>query len=269
MARTAIIGLTTVDVILLPGEQPVTRAGGAPLYGARAIAALGETVAVATRCHDRALTGEIPAEPICLCIDDESMISELTYDERGDRTQRLLALGTDWCIDDVHGFARAALEGASWVHVGGQRAGDFPPDVLAALAAGDRCLALDAQGPLRGAALGPLAYSGSLDANLLAHVQALKLSEEEAVAAFGTLDATAIRAACGVDEIIVTLGIDGARVASPEGAATVRPAPVIEADPTGAGDAFLATYCASRGAGMRPHAATERACHHVATLLRG
>ena len=41
MARVAIVGLTTVDVIRLPGAQQVTRAGGTPLYGARALAEIG------------------------------------------------------------------------------------------------------------------------------------------------------------------------------------------------------------------------------------
>ncbi len=268
MARVAIVGLTTVDVIRLPGAQQVTRAGGTPLYGARALAALGEPVAIATRCHDRALTAGILASPLCVQIDPESMISELTYHEHGERTQRLGAIGCDWQAADVRGFAWPAIEPASWIHVGGQRGGDFPPDALAALAEGGRSLALDAQGPLRSRTVGPMSYTGSLEPELLAHVRALKLSEEEAEAAFGTVDPTVIRAACGVEEVIVTLGIEGARVASPEGSAAIDADPVLEADTTGAGDAFLATYCASRAAGLAPHAATERACLHVAALLR-
>lgn len=268
MARVAIVGLTTVDVIRLPGADPVTRAGGTPIYGARALAALGEPVAVATRCHDRSLTAGIPASPLCVQIDPESMISELTYHEHGERTQRLGAIGSDWLAEDVRGFAWPAVEPASWIHVGGQRGGDFPAEALAALAEGGRSLALDAQGPLRCRTVGPMAYSGTLEPELLAHVRALKLSEEEADAAFGTLDAVAIRAACGVAEVIVTLGIAGARIASPVGAATIDADPVPEADTTGAGDAFLATYCASRAGGLAPHAATQRACLHVATMLR-
>ena len=269
MARVAIVGLTTVDVIRLPGADPVTRAGGTPIYGTRALVALGEPVAVATRCHEPALTAGILASPLCVQIDPESMISELTFHEHGERSQRLGAIGCDWNAADVRGFAWPAVEPASWIHVGGQRGGDFPPAALAALAEGGRSLALDAQGPLRSRVVGPMAYTGSLEPELLAHVRALKLSEEEADAAFGTVDATAIRATCRVTEVIVTLGIDGAHVASPEGAASIDADPVLEADTTGAGDAFLATYCASRAAGLDPHAATQRACLHVAAMLRG
>ncbi len=54
--------------------------------------------------------------------------------------------------DDITGWAAPALRGATWVHAGTQRGGDLGPEVLAALAAGGRFVALDAQGPLRRAA---------------------------------------------------------------------------------------------------------------------
>ena len=60
------------------------------------------------------------------------------------------------------------------------------------LAGGGRKIALDGQGPLRAPALGPLHLTGRLGPELLRHVHALKLSEEEAIAAFGTLDAVEI-----------------------------------------------------------------------------
>ena len=56
--------------------------------------------------------------------------------------------------------------------------------------------------------------AATLDAELLRHVQALKLSEHEALAAYGTVDAAAIRALCGVPEVLVTFGEWGADVAS-------------------------------------------------------
>ena len=52
--------------------------------------------------------------------------------------------------------------------------------------------------------------AATLDASLLQHVQALKLSEEEALAAYGTIDAGAIQARCRVPEVLVTFGFRGA-----------------------------------------------------------
>jgi sugar/nucleoside kinase (ribokinase family) len=43
----------------------------------------------------------------------------------------------------------------------------------------------------------------------------------------------------------------------------------IDADPTGAGDAFAAGYLASRSAGLAPVAAARRATSLVGTLLTG
>ena len=117
----------------------------------------------------------------------------LRYREDGERDHELADIGVAWSQDDITGWAAPALRGATWVHAGTQRGGDLGPEVLAALAAGGRCIALDAQGPLRLPQVGPLVLAGHLDAALLEHVQALKLSEHEALAAYGTIDAAAIR----------------------------------------------------------------------------
>ena len=141
--------------------------------------------------------------------------------------------------------------------------------MLAALAAGGRRIALDAQGPLRLPQLGPLVLGGTLDAALLRHVQALKLSEEEAQAAFGTIDAGAIRAALRRARGARHVRIPGRSRRLVEGASGhVAAAAVTDIDPTGAGDAFLAAYAharaAGRGAAGRGRA---RACEHVSALF--
>ena len=91
------------------------------------------------------------------------MTSELRYRPDGERDHALASLGTAWSADDIAGWAAPALRGATWVHAGTQRGGGTGPPVLAALAAGGRCIALDAQGPLRLPQLGPLVLSGALD----------------------------------------------------------------------------------------------------------
>jgi sugar/nucleoside kinase (ribokinase family) len=265
----AIIGSTVRDVVYLPGRPPTHSTGGSPLFAARALAALGVRPGIATRCDDPALAAPIAelASPFCLFIDESVVQSVLRYREDGERDHELADIGVAWDAADITGWAAPALEDATWVHAGTQRGGDLGPEVLAALAAGGRCVALDAQGPLRLPQVGPLVLGGRLDTALLQHVQALKLSEHEALAAYGTIDASAIRARCAVPEVLVTFGEWGAEIASAEGSGKVSSDAVTGVDPTGAGDAFLASYAHARAQGTPPVDAGRSACESVSALL--
>ena len=60
------------------------------------------------------------------------------------------------------------------------------------------------------------------------------------------------------DEVVLTLGADGAQVALAEGSSTLVPAFTADAlDATGAGDAFSAGYLAARLGGRSPIDAAE------------
>ncbi len=98
-------------------------------------------------------------------------------------------------------------------------------------------------------------------------MRALKLSEEEALAAFGTLDPHEIAFQSGVAEVLVTLGSTGARVSAGGEVGTVSAAAVQGVDPTGAGDSFLALYADGRAEGLSPLAAAEAACEGVSAVL--
>ncbi len=265
----AIVGSTVRDVVYLPGREPVHSPGGSPIFAARALAALGVRPGIATRCEDPALAAPIAdlASPLCLRLDAAVMRSELRYRADGERDHALASIGVAWSESDVTGWAAPALLGATWVHAGTQRGGDLGPGVLAALAAGGRRIALDAQGPLRKPQVGPLVLTGKLDAALLRHVQALKLSEEEALAAFATVDAVAIREQCGVPEVLVTFGFRGASVACQGTSGHVAAQAVTDIDPTGAGDAFLASYAHARAEGLEPVDAGRTACEGVSALF--
>jgi sugar/nucleoside kinase (ribokinase family) len=265
----AIVGSTVRDVVYLPGREPTHSPGGSPIFAARALAALGVRPGIATRCDDAALAAPIAelAEPFCLRIDATVMQSELRYREDGERDHTLASIGVAWSAEDITTWAAPALEGAAWIHAGTQRGGDLGSEVLAALAGGGRAVALDAQGPLRRPAVGPLVLSGRLDDTLLRHVQALKLSEHEALAAYGTVEAAAIRAVSAVPEVLVTFGEWGADVASEQGSGQVSATAVTGVDPTGAGDAFLASYAHARAQGADPVAAGRLACEGVSALL--
>jgi sugar/nucleoside kinase (ribokinase family) len=265
----AIVGSTVRDVVHLPGRAPVRSTGGSPIFAARALADLGVRPGIATRCDDPALAEPIAelASPFCLQIDATVMTSELRYRDDGERDHALTSLGEIWSEDDITGWAAPALRAATWVHAGTQVGGDLGPEVLAALAAGGRCVALDAQGPLRRREVGPLVLSGTLDAELLRHVQALKLSEHEAMAAYGTIDAVAIRALCNVPEVLVTFGEIGAAISCEGSSGQASSRAVTGVDPTGAGDAFLATYAYARAEGSAPMDAGRAACEQVSALL--
>jgi sugar/nucleoside kinase (ribokinase family) len=265
----AIVGSTVRDVVYLPGHAPTHSTGGSPLFAARALAALGVRPGIATRCDDASLAAPIAelADPFCVRIDATTVRSELRYREDGERDHTLAGLGEAWTAEDIGTWAAPALRDATWVHAGTQRGGDLGPEVLAALAAGGRLVALDAQGPLRRPEVGPIVLSGTLDAELLRHVQALKLSEEEALAAYGTTDAVAIRARCDAPEVLVTFGRWGAAISSRQGDGRVSSTAVTGVDPTGAGDAFLAGYANARAGGMEPLAAGQAACEGVSSLL--
>ena len=264
-----IVGSTVRDVVHMPGCAPVHSTGGSPLFAARALSALGVRPGVATRCDDAALAAPIAelADPLCLKLDATVVQSELRYRPDGERDHTLAGLGEAWTEDDITGWAAPALAGATWVHAGTQGGGDLGPAVLEALAGGGRFVALDAQGPLRRPEVGPLVLTGTLDAGLLRHVQALKLSEHEAMAAYGTIDASAIRAVSRVPEVLVTFGEWGASLSCEGDSGQVSAQAVTDVDPTGAGDAFLAGYAHARAQGMEPLTAGQVACEGVSALL--
>jgi sugar/nucleoside kinase (ribokinase family) len=270
VARVAVIGLTVADVIILPGEEPREASGGAPLFAARALAdQRARPPVVITRCHVARLAAPILpyAERLCLRLDETSFRSVLRYRPDGERAHTVAGLGGSWTADELEGLVDSALVGVSWVHAGTQREGDLGAEALAVLAGGGRKVALDGQGPLRAPALGPLHLTGVLTPQLLRHVHALKLSEEEAVAAFGTLDAAEIARRTGVAEVLVTLGATGARVAAGDDHGSVSADAVSGVDPTGAGDSFLALYSDGRAEGLSPLSAADAACAGVSAVL--
>jgi sugar/nucleoside kinase (ribokinase family) len=191
----------------------------------------------------------------------------LRYRPDGEREHSLAGLGSPWTAEDLEALAPTVLRDATWVHAATQGSRDFGAEALRVLSRGGRRLVLDAQGPLREAKLGPLRLTGELGADLLAHVQVLKLSEEEANAAFGTLDPGEIAQRTGVAEVLVTLGSTGVHVAAGPDSGSISSSPVTGVDPTGAGDSFLALYADGRAEGLSPLAAAEAACADVSAVL--
>ena len=259
MRPLAVVGNLSLDRV--DGGEP--RAGGAPFHAARALRLLGRPALVAAKAADRDRRLLLPplvrfGLPVLWRGGDATAAFSFSYD--GDRRSMVVdALGPAWSPDDLRG-----LERADWVHVGALARSDFPAATLAGLARG-RHLGLDGQGLARPDRTGPLALDADYDPAVLRHVSVLKLAEEEAFALLGGTDEDALRS-LGVPEVVVTLGSRGSLVLA---GGRLAPVPVrpVERDPTGAGDAFLAAYLASRASGYAPVPSARRASAIVAALL--
>jgi sugar/nucleoside kinase (ribokinase family) len=239
---------------LVPGGS--SRAGGGALHGARALQRLRVPARVVTRCavEDRAVL--LPplvrlGTPVRFVPGTTTAAFSFTYD--GDRrTMSIEEIGDSWRAADVPELR------ARWVHVAALSRAEWPAETLARLARRYR-VSLDGQGLVRPARVGPLVLDDDFDRDILRHVWVLKLADEEAEA-IGDVDALRVR------EVVVTHGSRGSTVHW-GGAAEFVPARAIDADPTGAGDAFATAYIVGRNAGFNPVGAARRATAVVASLL--
>jgi sugar/nucleoside kinase (ribokinase family) len=259
---------------LVAGAPP--RPGGAPVFAARALRALGRPGRIACRCaaHDReALLPGLLATGLPVACGDSAVTASFSFSYNGDdRVMAVEAVGDAWTPADADGWVAEALGAAEWVQVAPLVRSDFPAATLVRLARGRRLL-LDGQGLVRVPALGPLRLDGAYDPAALRAATALKLSEEEARVLTGAgreLDPVALRS-LGVAEVIVTRGSLGSLVVTAAGGAEHVAAVQVEgvADPTGAGDAFAVAYVAARADGAEPVEAARRAAAAVALVLGG
>lgn len=246
-----------------PGRPGYTVGGGA-YHGARALRLLGTPAIVVTRCgaeHCAELLAPLEALGVPVAWEGGGHTATFAISYDGDvRTMEIDELGDPWSVDDVGGWAGAALAGVEWVHVAPLARSDFDARTLGALAR-ERPLSLDGQGLVREPRTGPLQLDAKYDPRALEHVTMLKLSDEEA-------DVLGDPGALPVGEVIVTHGSLGATVYAGGTVEHVSADP-IDADPTGTGDAFCVAYAAARAAGEQPAAAARLATLLVAKLLRG
>lgn len=239
---------------LVPGGG--ARAGGGALHGARALQRLRVPARVVARCAVADRDALLPplvrlGTPVRFVPGESTAAFSFTYD--GDRrTMTVEALGDTWHPTDVPELR------ARWVHVAPLGRGEWPLETLARLGRRYR-VSLDGQGLVRPAHVGPLELDDDFDRELLRHVWVLKLADEEAEV-IGDVDAL------GVREVVVTHGSRGSTVHW-AGASEFVPARAIDAEPTGAGDAFATAYIVGRNAGFSPVGAARRATAVVASLL--
>ena len=236
--------------------------GGGPFHAARALHALSHRALIVAKCgeDDRGTFGRQLAAfgiPVAVRSGGTTPAFSFSYDAEGVRTMRVDAVGDPWHLAEL---PEALLRSARWLHVPALLHGDFDVDAFAWLAR-DRHILYDGQGLVRTRRLGPLALSGALDRSVLKHVSVLKLAEEEAAAVGDVRE-------LGVPEVLVTRGPVGSTIVTADSEVDV-PARAVDADPTGAGDAFSAAYLASRADGHTSLSAARRATALVGALLAG
>ena len=262
MRPLGVIGPLSRDVVA--GSEP--RIGGGPWHAVRALRALDQSAVVVAKCGDAERVAFLRrlasvGIPVALVCGGDTTAFSFSYDAEKHRTMHVDALGEPWHEDEL---PLRLLGRVEWLHVAPLLRGDFPPEVLERLARGRRLL-LDGQGLVRVRRQGPLELHGAFDRDLLRHITVLKLAEEEAHAIVGDGDLEELRA-LGVQEVVVTFGLRGSLVLTRGIAERLRAHPV-DADPTGAGDAFTIAYAGARAAGHGPVSAARRATALVASLL--
>jgi sugar/nucleoside kinase (ribokinase family) len=262
MTAIAVLGHLTRDVVA--GGAP--RPGGGIFWSTRALSLLGAAADVHASCsadHRAVLLPPLESFGLPVTWHESSTTTEYSFHYEGDR--RIMwqeAVGDPWPAERAVG----AAGDASWVNVCALTRTDFPPETLAALAAGGRHLLVDAQGLVRTATIGPL-HTDDRIGDVLRHIEVLKLNDEEAETLIGSAEAEKLRN-LGVPEVILTLGSQGAWVVTPELVEHVAAVPVEgDVDPTGAGDTYSVTYIVERVAGAEPVEAARAAAAAVSAHL--
>ncbi|MFN0152768.1 MAG: PfkB family carbohydrate kinase [Gaiella sp.] len=263
MARLAVIGTLSVDRV--DGGPPTP--GGCPTFAAAVVGASGGDDLLVARCaeRDRPLFDPVLTTPgltVRVLAARESSAFRIEYG--GDeRSMWVEAVGDGWTPDEVAAIGREV----AWAHVAPLFRTHFPAVTLAALAAAGCRVSLDGQGLVRVAQTGPLTLDSDFDPSLLEHVQALKLSEEEAaIVAPDGLDDEAVER-LGAPEILLTLGSRGSVVHWQGERRHVPARAVTGVQATGAGDAFMVGYARARLDGAEPFAAAAAAGDVVTRML--
>lgn len=227
------IGAATRDTIELDSAPPQHRPGGTPLYAARALRFAG-------------------ADPIAI---ETGSLHSLISHGPGGTDQQILTLPDPVTPERARDALVPALRGCAWVLLGGQTAGDFPPETIAVLVAAGHRLCLDGQGLSRGSRIGPVRM-GAIEQHAVAGVAALKLNSSEHSAA-GSPE---------VPELLVTRAERGATLFWEGRRHDLEGDGQRFDDPTGAGDSFAALYCLARSEGRSPPQAARFALDAVQRL---
>jgi len=233
--KIGVVGHRAADIVMTD-RGTEHRPGGTPLYAHRSLEALG-----------------VP----CVMVERDGFTSRLRHHDHG-LEQWVESVGEPFGRAEV----LAAVGGCDWVILGGQTAGDFPPETIAGLAEAGHRVCIDGQGLCRGDAPGPVRLR-PFPPEAVGGASILKLNRAEAEAAAGGLDAASLRG-LGAPEVVVTLGPAGALGVTVDGDWHWTASETgTYADPTGAGDTWTAAYVARRAKGDTPEDAARAAAAHT------
>jgi sugar/nucleoside kinase (ribokinase family) len=252
-----VVGLIARDIV----DEGAPRLGGGGWWCARALAALGQKAAIATKfaAGDQRLAAPLFALGLEVVTRPAAETATFVLTNRGDRRDlEIAAVGDSFTPEDARTWIAEALGSSEWVHAAALSRHDFAPETLAELAAG-RLLSLDGQGLVRPGRRGPVTRDGEFDPAVLEHVQMLKLSASEAA----VVDVDSLE----VPEILVSLGSRGVVVRAEGREDHVGTRPLEGIDPTGAGDSFSVAYLVARTSGQAPIEAARSATAVVHGLL--
>jgi sugar/nucleoside kinase (ribokinase family) len=230
--RVGVLGAAADDEVVLEDGRELRRAGGTPLYAARALRAAGAT-------------------PVAI---ETGRVQCRIHHTPGGTRQSILSLPAPLDADGARRLL-PQLAGCSWVLLGGQTAGDFPPETIATLAGAGLHVCLDGQGLARGSHIGVIRLE-PIDPARLAGVSALKLNAAEAEAA----------GPVAVDELLISRAEQGCTITAAGVETSIAGNGRRFKDPTGAGDSLCALYCLGRTRGAPPAAAARWAQGEVERL---
>jgi sugar/nucleoside kinase (ribokinase family) len=181
------------------------------------------------------------------------------------RSMVLYSIGHRWSEEDID-----ALEiDSEWVHLAPLVRTDFSVATVARLAARGHRIGYDGQGLVRVPQVGELTLDARYDPEMLRHVTALKLSEDEtAVVASEPGRERALERLSHIPELLLTHGSRGAEVRSDGTLSQVSPDQVVaDVQTTGAGDVFMIAYLIGRARDLAPGAAAALGANVAATML--
>jgi sugar/nucleoside kinase (ribokinase family) len=181
------------------------------------------------------------------------------------RSMVLHSIGHAWSEADID---RLEID-SDWVHLAPLLRSDFSVAAVARLAARGHRVGYDGQGLVRVPQIGELTLDARYDPELLRHLTALKLSEDEtAVVASEHGLERALERLSHIPELLLTHGSRGAEVRTGRTLSHVAPDPVVaDVQTTGAGDVFMIAYLIGRARDLAPTAAAAVGAGVAATML--
>ena len=181
------------------------------------------------------------------------------------RSMVLHSIGHAWSEADID---RLEID-SEWVHLAPLLRSDFSVAAVARLAARGHRVGYDGQGLVRVPQIGELTLDARYDPELLRHLTALKLSEDEtAVVASEHGLERALERLSHIPELLLTHGSRGAEVRTGRTLSHVAPDQVVaDVQTTGAGDVFMIAYLIGRARDLAPTAAAALGAGVAATML--